>query len=424
VDANNGCVLIVSDDEQASKTLSHAIEQQGYNATVTDSPDQAWTMLASQGYDVALLDCAPQFNALHLLDRLKADPALHSIPVILLTGNDGTSVLEEGLEKGAVDYLPAPYSPALIQARIEAQMAKRKLHDQEHDLLVKAKLESDIEIGRRIQLGFLPASLPQPPGWEVAAYFRPARQVAGDFYDSFMLAQNRRLGALIADVCDKGFHAAMYMALIRSLFRAYGQQHYSLSWMDMLTEGGGGSMRRGDANAETTAARRGRGPQTGTTALRNAVTLTNDYLNTNHRDNMFATFFFGVIDPSGGSLIYVNGGHNPPAILGPDGTIKARLKPTGTPVGMMPDVEYNTAQAQIDPGDILYTFTDGVTDARSPSGVRFNEERLLPLLQQPAASAAELLDRVVTQLLAHIDTADQFDDITMLAVRRAPEADV
>jgi len=415
-------VLIVTANAETSKTLAHAVEQQGYSATATESVDQAWTMVSTQAYDVLLLDCTPQFNGLQILDRLQTDPALQSLPVILLTDEDGTSILEEGLEKGAVDYLPAPYSPALIQVRIEAQMTKRKLHDQEHDLLVKAKLESDIEIGRKIQLGFLPANLPQPPGWEVAAYFRPARQVAGDFYDSFMLAQNRRLGVIIADVCDKGFHAAMYMALIRSLFRAYGQQHYSLSWMDMITEGSGA--RRSEPGSESQAARRGRGPQTGTTALRNAVTLTNDYLNNNHRDNMFATFVFAVIDPSAGALTYVNGGHNFPAIIGPGGTIKARLKATGTPVGMMPDVEYGTAQAQIDPGDILFTFTDGVPDARNPAGVRFNEERLLPLLQQPAASAAELNDRVVTHLLAHIDTADQFDDITIITVRRAPESEI
>jgi sigma-B regulation protein RsbU (phosphoserine phosphatase) len=87
-------------------------------------------------------------------------------------------------------------------------------------------------------------------------------------------------------------------------------------------------------------------------------------------------------------------------------------------------VEYGTAQGQIDPGDILFMFTDGVPDARNPAGVRFNEERLLPLLQQPAATAAELNDRVVTHLLAHIDTADQFDDITIITARRAPESEI
>ena len=99
------------------------------------------------------------------------------------------------------------------------------------------KLERDVQIARKIQESFLPGELPQPAGWEIAARFHPAREVAGDFYDSFQLTQGRRVALVIADVCDKGVGAALFMALFRSLYRAYSQQNYSMRWTDVMDEG-------------------------------------------------------------------------------------------------------------------------------------------------------------------------------------------
>ena len=90
---------------------------------------------------------------------------------------------------------------------------------------------------RKIQESFLPDVLPQPAGWEIAARFHPAREVAGDFYDSFQLTQGRRVALVIADVCDKGVGAALFMALFRSLYRAYSQQNYSMRWTAVMDEG-------------------------------------------------------------------------------------------------------------------------------------------------------------------------------------------
>jgi phosphoserine phosphatase RsbU/P len=134
---------------------------------------------------------------------------------------------------------------------------------------------------------------------------------------------------------------------------------------------------------------------------------------------MFATTFFAVLDPATGQLNYVNGGHNPPVLIGADG-IKDRLKPTGPAPGILPNVDYHIGQAQMEPGDILFTFTDGVTDAKNPAGQMFTEKRMLALIEPPAESARALLDRVDDAVRAHISTANQFDDITMLAARRSP----
>jgi sigma-B regulation protein RsbU (phosphoserine phosphatase) len=259
-------------------------------------------------------------------------------------------------------------------------LKNQRLQERQTELL---KFEQELQIGRQIQADFLPEALPQPAGWEIVARFQPAREVAGDFYDAFTLSDGQ-VGLVIADVVDKGVGAALFMALFRSLIRFFGEEH------------------RAD----------------GASAL-DGVALTNQYISRNHsRSNMFATLFFGVLDPGSGQLTYINGGHNPPIVLDSLGEVKARLRPTGPAVGMLTNMIFETQQIILEPGDLLLTFTDGVLDARNPAGQLFTEKSFLSLFQQPVASAAVLLDRIETTLKAHIGSADQFDDITLLAVRR------
>jgi phosphoserine phosphatase RsbU/P len=213
--------------------------------------------------------------------------------------------------------------------------------------------------------------------------------------------------------------AALFMALVRSLTRAFAQQNYSLSWANVLEDDP--VARVADSVSR---ARGGKGgiPSTGTNALRNAVLLTNNYIVENHLDlNMFATLFFGSLDPSNGQLAYINAGHNPPFVVGRDGTVKAALKGTGPAVGMFPATDFRIEHAQIEPGDVLYLYTDGVTEARDSAKGFFTEKRLLSLLSRPVESAADLLNRIQSALGQFMAGAVQFDDITMLAVRRSPE---
>jgi sigma-B regulation protein RsbU (phosphoserine phosphatase) len=270
-------------------------------------------------------------------------------------------------------------------------------------------LEREFEIARRIQASFLPEELPCLPGWEIAARFQPARQVSGDFYDVFPLVQNRRLGLVIGDVCDKGVGAALFMALFRTLMRAFAQQHYALRWMGSLSEA---------LCDEGRDRRRPELPSVGTSALKNAIELTNEYIATTHASaTMFATLFFGVLDPENGSLLFVNGGHELPALVGPNG-IKERLATTGPLVGVLRGARFEIEAACIEPGDVLLAWTDGVTDALNAEGEMFGGKRLAALLAQPAGSAAELLDRIQTSVQAHTGAAEQADDITLLAVKR------
>ncbi len=274
------------------------------------------------------------------------------------------------------------------------------------------KIENDIQIARRIQQNFLPTTLPEVKGWELGGRFQPARDVAGDFYDFFLMMGDRRLGIIIADVCDKGVGAALFMSLMRSLLRAFTMMSHNVNWAESLFEDPTGSFSVKSSSGKLAIR---------ANALKTAVVNTNEYITEHHLDlNMFATTFFGMLDPVSGTLLYINGGHPPVFIIAPDGTIKNQLEPTGPAVGMFPGAEFEIMDAHLEPGDILLGYTDGVTDARNPAGKLFHEAGLLSLIHPPLDSANGLLDRINNALYNYIGDAVQFDDITMVAARRIP----
>lgn len=416
-------LLLICGNEKDQHFLTRCLEEVGYSVTVAVEGQQGFDMIQPLKPEVILLDLHVQgLLAEQVVQKIMRDETLRIIPIILMVSSSDLDAVDHYLNLGVDDYLVRPYSPTLLKSQVQEFKEIKRRRLQEHEqarLRLRDKIEHDVEIARDIQLTFLPSELPKPDGWEIAASFAPAREVAGDFYDAFSMAQGRRVGFVIADVCDKGVSAALFMALIRSLTRAFAQQNYNLNLMDGLGALGGGDSLPFEG-------RRRKLPSMGSMAMQNAVVLTNAYLTENHLDsNYFATLFFGMIDPTTGALTYINGGHCPPIILGSDGRIKTTLKATGTPVGMMPDAHYTMGEAHLEPGDMLFGYSDGVTDARNPQGKMFGEKNMVALLQQkPVESAAELLQRVKTVLTEHIATADQYDDITMIAVRYIPQPPV
>src|SRR5262245_12434465 len=223
---------------------------------------EALEMLASlpQEYDLVLLDIMmPEMDGFQVLERLRADPELRTIPVIMISAVDEIDAVARAIELGATDYLPKPFNAVVLKARVTATLEKKRLQDAERQHT--RQLERELEIGRRIQTEFLPEAVPQPAGWQIAASFHPARQVAGDFYDVFAL-EDGRVAIAVGDVCDKGVGAALFMALFRSLLHSHAELHGA-----------------------------GTPPEA---AARSIVALTNDYIARVHsRSNMFATIFFG-----------------------------------------------------------------------------------------------------------------------------------
>jgi sigma-B regulation protein RsbU (phosphoserine phosphatase) len=334
-----------------------------------------------------------------------ANPVSSLICAPLKTRNNVIGVVNFS-QSEPIDYTAEDLQLLATLASQAAQAIENAvLHESQ---LKDAVARNEIEKGQKMQKDFLPSQILQPSGWELAALFKPARQVAGDFYDTFMLPSGG-VGLVIADVCDKGVGSALFMALFRSLIRVFSAE------TDLV-----GSVAIAPAQTDKFGIESLTINLDHVNALR-AVRLTNDYVAENHSNlNMFATLFFGVLDPITGILTYVNGGHEPLAILNTSG-IRARLKPTGPAVGMLPNMKFKVQQTCLQPGDILMGYTDGVTEAKSPESKFFTENKLIELLADPPDSAQALLERIESHLVEHIDTADQFDDITMLAVRRAPK---
>jgi len=254
--------------------------------------------------------------------------------------------------------------------------------------LEKQRMEKELAIAQKIQADFLPRTLPAPSGWEIVARFQPANEVSGDFYDVFELDANN-VGVIIADVCDKGAGSALFMALCRSLLRAVTGISYDEK-------------------------------STADSALK-AVDFAHAYLYQNHLEmRRFVTLCFGILNTTTGIMTYINAGHNPPIIIGRGGEIQSMLERTGPAVGLpLPDLKYETRTCSIGTEEMLLFYTDGITEARSPDGTFFGDDRLLDIIKKPVSSANDLLDDIESHLSKHRLDAARSDDITMVAVRRS-----
>lgn len=316
-----------------------------------------------------------------------------------MNGVIGVLQLVNAKDEETHEIVPFDVYHQLVVESLASQAAvvlhNQTLHERHESL---REFQQQLEIGRQIQQNFFPDELPQPAGWEFVARFHPAREVAGDFYDAFYTPQGK-INFVIADVCDKGLAAALFMSLVRSLLRAFSQQHAYLYQMS-----------REKHEIYSTEPK-------DKFDLLNTIQLTNAYIGENHQQaHMFATLFFGVLDPQTGQLLYVNAGHNPPIVFNVAG-VKTTLRPSGPAVGLIKNAHYVIHQTQLAPGDTLLAYTDGITEARDPEQRPFTTERLMRQLALYADSAVALLEKIDADVHNHIAGGEPFDDIALLAVR-------
>jgi sigma-B regulation protein RsbU (phosphoserine phosphatase) len=245
------------------------------------------------------------------------------------------------------------------------------------EMVVRERLETEVQLARQIQKTFLPEALPSHPHWQMSARWRTARQVGGDFYDVIQFP-NDRLGIFIADVADKGMPAALFMALTRTLVRA--------------------------AAIETTSP---------AVALRRV----NELLLPDTKQGMFVTAVYAVLDQTTGEFTYANAGHNPPLWVRRDSV--ERLTRTGIALGASEDSNMSERTIQLGEGESLMLYTDGLTEAFNLEGDMFGEERLLRALGwQESVSADEMIKTVESALDDFVGNMPPSDDLTMLVVRR------
>lgn len=248
----------------------------------------------------------------------------------------------------------------------------------QQEMVVRERLETEVQLARQIQQTFLPEILPSHPNWNIAARWRTARQVGGDFYDLIELPGNK-LGVFIADVADKGMPAALFMALTRTLVRS--------------------------------AILEKRSPAI-------ALQIVNNSLFPDSAQGMFVTAIYGELDTEEGMFTYVNAGHNPPILARLNGEIET-LKRTAIALGVIESHNMDQKTVSLNPGDTLLFYTDGLTEAYSPKGEIFGEARIINLVKSFVTNTAEdLLQAIERNLNDFIDSNPLSDDITMLAIKR------
>jgi serine phosphatase RsbU (regulator of sigma subunit) len=378
--AEQGRILVVDDNENNRDLLTRRLLRRGHEVIEAEDGAAALALMRTQRLDLVVLDIMmPVMDGYTVLTHIREDARLQHIPVIVVSALGDLDSVVRCIELGAEDYLFKPFNPVLLNAKIDACLEKKRLRDREQAYL--ASVRQELELGRRTQADFLPGALPDLQGWRLAATFLPAREVAGDFYDAFQLP-NGYVGLLIGDVCDKGVGAALFMALTRSLVRAFAEQ---------------GTREPSDALL--------------------AVSLTNSYIIRHHRQShMFATIFFGLLNPETGQLTYVNAGHPPPVLVHPTAPM-ALLDVTGPAVGFMPDSMFTMAATRIEPGAILLAYTDGATEARDAVGELFGEDRLLAAMHS-IDDMQSLMQRIEHAIHAHTGSRVLADDVTLLMVQR------
>ena len=304
-------------------------------------------------------------------------------------------------------YETLAQQPEAARSIIQALCEKERdiVRDSTESAIKVRVLERDMEIARQIQQSFLPDALPEVNGWKMLGQLKPAREVAGDFYDFFPLTAQKRIGIVIGDVCDKGIGAALFMTLFRSLIRASSLTGEFQHWQNQV-------------NVSNTLQDRNAILIEPTKILQHSLTLTNRYIATTHaKSNMFASVFFALLNPENGELIYINAGHEPPVILNLNG-IHRQLEPTGPVIGLFNEATHTVNSAQLEPGDMLFAYTDGVTEAKNLSNELFSEERLYSLLETTQGPADVIVEKILCAVSDFTGKANQFDDITVVALQR------
>jgi serine phosphatase RsbU (regulator of sigma subunit) len=384
-------ILVVDDEPLNVDYLEQELEGEDLEIITASNGEQALDRVSSDAPDLVLLDIMmPVMDGFEVLSRLKAGAGTRDLPVIVISAASDLQSMVRGIQMGAEDFLPKPFEPTLLRARIGSSLEKKRLRDHEQRYL--KGMQRELDIGREIQQGFLPAELPSIKGWEIAAYLKSAREVAGDFYDAISLPGGG-LVFVVGDVADKGVGAALFMTLFRSLIRA-------AITGDMFAGAG-------EPAALSPAEQ-----------LRRAVSFTSNYVAETHFDsNMFATVFIGMLEPGHGRMSYVNCGSEPP-LLWRQGQAVEALGPTGPVVGMVPDSSFTVREIEMSENDLLVTFTDGVPDANNAALELFGTDRLRSLLNTSVETPGDLITRIEGELRGFVGNAEQYDDITLLAVKR------
>src|SRR5215831_881619 len=279
-----------------------------------------------------------------------------------------------GDDRRLLEQLAAQAAPALRVAQL--------VREQESEARARERTAQELRVADLMQEHFMPDSPPRLMGWDLDAYYRPAPDVCGDFYDFVPLAGGQ-YGIVIADVADRGIRAAMVMAAARTLLRVAAQQS----------------------------------PLPG-----HVLQRVNDQLCLTMPPQVFVSCFYGLLDPGNGRLVYANAGHGAPFVRVSDGHV-SEMRAQGTPLGLIEHMQYEERQVWLAAGDTVLLHSNGLAEACDSHRDTFGLPRTKTLMADQAGRGVDLLRRIVTELESFTGPGwQQEDDVTLITLQRGPSA--
>lgn len=380
-------ILVVDDEPDLEQLILQKfrkqIRDQAFNFVFAGNGVQALQRLADDGpIDLVLSDInMPEMDGLTLLTKIKElnNPLMRSV---IVSAYGDIENIRTAMNRGAFDFVVKPIDLNDLEITInkslsDLQVLKDAIKSRDQLMFIKHELN----IATEIQTSILPKTFPPFPDrkeFDIYAKMIPAREVGGDLYDFFPIDKSR-IGCLIGDVSGKGIPAAMFMAVSKTLLKATALKGIPP-----------------DACLETV----------------------NNILVDESMPSMFVTVFYGILDTRNGSLEYCNGGHNPPYLVGKDGQVRMVENRGGVFLGALKNLEYASNVVMLQPGDTLFMYTDGITEAMNRSEEMFGEPRTEESIKNHhAGQLNDMVENVVKDVQTFADGYEQSDDITCVALR-------
>lgn len=370
-------VLVADDQPHIGEAIQLLLRSEGFHIEVADAPQRVLEAVAQGAFDAVLMDLNYSRDTtsgeeglalIHSLQTLD-----NTLPIVVMTAWGSVPLAVEAMRRGARDFVLKPWENDQLLRTMRAQVELgRALRQDRRQQLQK---EREWEEARRIQRRLLPETLPALRGCQMVAEWRPALVVGGDYFDVLKFSEESA-GLCIADVCGKGLPAALLMANLQAAVRAHGA---------------------------------------GAAAPSSLCEQLNRMFCSVSAHERFITLFYGLLDTRHRTLVYCNAGHNPGLLVRRSNRL-IRLGAGGPLLGEFEGLFYEQGQVQIEPGDRLVLFTDGVSEAPSAAGEEFGETRLAHLLStHRALPAAELQRKIWSEVLAHCN-GQLADDATLIVV--------
>jgi sigma-B regulation protein RsbU (phosphoserine phosphatase) len=380
IDHSNSNILVVDDTPANLHLLSKMLSERGYRVRPVSNGSMALSVVQVEPPDIILLDIRmPEMDGYSVCEHLKADEETRDIPIIFISALDAIQDKVRAFQVGGLDYITKPFHVEEVLARVEAHLALRSLQTQMQDANTKMMME--LNLAGEVQASFLPRTIPKIPGWQLTITLQSSRETSGDFYDINLLP-NGRLGILVADVVDKGAGAALFMALCWTLYRTYAAEFPE-------------------------------DPES-------VISAVNKRILEDTSARQFVTAFYGILDPASGRLLYSNAGHPPPFLfkINADQDVGQLIR-TGVPLGVFEDQTWKQSIVQLDPGDILALYTDGLTEAQNVDKVLFGEDRLIEAIRERFGhTAQEIQDKILKELQRFVGNLSPSDDIILSILLR------